>query len=76
MRVSSRWYVGYIAPIAGPDELSMTSGQPGVVVIDATSRTSALKQAKKHLKKGSKITGVRWIDELGVKHETGDFPIF
>lgn len=76
MRVSSRWYVGYIAPIAGPDELSMTSGQPGVVVIDATSRTSALKQARGFLKRGSKITGIRWVDEQGVKHETGAFPTF
>lgn len=76
MRVSRGWFIGYINPKAKEDELSVTSEQPGIVVIDATSKTSALKQARKYLKRGAVITGIRYVDSEGVKHEEGRFPTF
>jgi hypothetical protein len=68
MRVSSRWHIHYINPEAKKDEISMTSGQPGMVIIDATSKTSALKQARKYLKRGVVITAVMSADNEGVLH--------
>lgn len=75
MRASNRWFIGYINPKGRVDDLSLSSEQPGMVIIDATSKYSALKQARAYLKKGSIITGIGYVDAEGVSHEDGEFRI-